>query len=487
MKHNRDRKYMQIGFTAFCVLAALLVLFYAIFHLDSIAGYIGILYSVLTPIIYAAILSYILWPIIRFLEKRVIYHVCALKNWNPNDKIRKIIRMVCIFITLLLFFTLIYGLIAMLVPEILNSITNIIDNSSRYINNIEKWMTNLLKNYPELEENSTLIFNTIVTRLETWLTNELLPKVNSLVVNFTSGFLGALVFLKNFLLGALISIYLLFGKETYIAHGKQFLYALFKMETANNIIRDLQYVDRTFGGFIGGKIIDSLIIGVLCYIGTMVLNLPYALLVSVVVGVTNVIPFFGPYIGAIPSIFLILLVNPVQSLYFAVFILVLQQFDGNFLGPKILGGSTGLSSFMVIVAILVGGGMFGIVGMFIGVPICAVICTVIRNALESKLERKNLPIEVEKYQNMDHLDSETLEPVLHPVEKERGYRELFSSYLQGIRQKYMPDPDTEEYMTEEDSSSIPEDAYNPETTYTPEKYETSHDIEEPVNTHQNEQ
>lgn len=474
MKHNSDKKYIQIGIVAFGVLAALLILYYAIFHLDSIAGYIGVLYNVLTPIVYAAILSYILWPIIRFLEKRVIYHVCALKNWNPNEKIRKIIRMICIVITLLLFFAVIYGLIAMLVPEIINSITNIINNSSRYINNIEKWMNNILKNYPELEENYTTIFNTVANKLETWLSNELLPKINSIVLNFTSGFLGALVFLKNFLLGALISIYLLYGKEKYIAHGKQLLYALFKMETANNIIRDLQFVDRTFGGFIGGKIIDSVIIGILCYIGTIILNLPYALLVSVVVGVTNVIPFFGPYIGAIPSVFLILLVNPVQSLYFAIFILVLQQFDGNFLGPKILGGSTGLSSFMVIVAILVGGGMFGIVGMFIGVPLCAVICTVIRNALAKKLEKKNLPSAVENYQNMDHLDEETLKPVLHPAEKERGYIELFSSYLQGIRQKYMPD--VEEHI-DMDDSEISEEILN---------FEKSHGIEEPVNTHQDE-
>lgn len=474
MKHNSDKKYIQIGIVAFGVLAALLILYYAIFHLDRIAGYIGVLYNVLTPIVYAAILSYILWPIIRFLEKRVIYHVCALRNWNPSEKIRKIIRMICIVITLLLFFAVIYGLIAMLVPEIINSITNIINNSSRYINNIEKWMNNILKNYPELEENYTTIFNTVANRLEMWLTNELLPKINSIVLNFTSGFLGALVFLKNFLLGALISIYLLYGKEKYIAHGKQLLYALFKMETANNIIRDLQFVDRTFGGFIGGKIIDSVIIGILCYIGTVILNLPYALLVSVVVGVTNVIPFFGPYIGAIPSVFLILLVNPVQSLYFAIFILVLQQFDGNFLGPKILGGSTGLSSFMVIVAILVGGGMFGIVGMFIGVPLCAVICTVIRNALAKKLEKKNLPSAVENYQNMDHLDEETLQPVLHPAEKERGYIELFSSYLQGIRQKYMPD--MEEHI-DMDDSEISEEILN---------FEKSHGIEEPVNTHQDE-
>ena len=245
--------------------------------------------------------------------------------------------------------------------------------------------------------------------------------------------MGALVFLKNFLIGAMISIYLLYGKESYVAQGKRLLYCLFSTQTTNNIIRDLQYVDKTFGGFIIGKVLDSLIIGILCYIGTTILNLPYALLVSVIVGVTNVIPFFGPYIGAVPSAVLILLVNPIQCIYFVIFILLLQQFDGNFLGPKILGGSTGLSSFMVIVAILVGGGLFGIFGMFVGVPACAIICTVIRNGIQSRLEKKKMPIDLESYRDIDHLDAKTLQPIA-PSAQKPGSDSAFKSYRK-IRSK----------------------------------------------------
>ena len=186
---------------------------------------------------------------------------------------------------------------------------------------------------------------------------------------------------------------------------------MFEPKTTNNIIRDLQYINNTFGGFIIGKLLDSLIIGIMCYIGATWLNFPYALLISVFVGITNVIPFFGPFIGAIPSAILILMVNPMQCLYFILFIFALQQFDGNFLGPFILGDSTGLSSFMVIVAILVGGGLFGVFGMFIGVPVCAIICTIFANAVRRRLDKKNLPTDVEFYKNMDHLDAETLEPV----------------------------------------------------------------------------
>lgn len=382
---------------------------------------------------YAAAISYVLWPLIRFMEKSIIYRICEKKNWKPSEKVRHGIRMICVIVTLLLFFFGIYGLLSMLIPELINSITNIIDNLPRYINNIEKWLTNLLKNYPELEENSSMIFSTVTARAETWLTNDLLPKINLLVASFSTGFMGALVFLKNFLIGAMISIYLLYGKESYVAQGKRLLYCLFSTQTTNNIIRDLQYVDKTFGGFIIGKVLDSLIIGILCYIGTTILNLPYALLVSVIVGVTNVIPFFGPYIGAVPSAVLILLVNPIQCIYFVIFILLLQQFDGNFLGPKILGGTTVLYSIMVIVAILVGGGLFGIFGMFVGVPACAIICTVIRNGIQSRLEKKKMPIDLESYRDIDHLDAKTLQPIA-PSAQKPGSDSAFKSYRK-IRSK----------------------------------------------------
>lgn len=433
MKNFLEKKYVQIGVTALCVIAASLLFYFGIFHTASITKGLKAIYNILTPIVYAAAISYVLWPLIRFMEKSIIYRICEKKNWKPSEKVRHGIRMICVIVTLLLFFFGIYGLLSMLIPELINSITNIIDNLPRYINNIEKWLTNLLKNYPELEENSSMIFSTVTARAETWLTNDLLPKINLLVASFSTGFMGALVFLKNFLIGAMISIYLLYGKESYVAQGKRLLYCLFSTQTTNNIIRDLQYVDKTFGGFIIGKVLDSLIIGILCYIGTTILNLPYALLVSVIVGVTNVIPFFGPYIGAVPSAVLILLVNPIQCIYFVIFILLLQQFDGNFLGPKILGGSTGLSSFMVIVAILVGGGLFGIFGMFVGVPACAIICTVIRNGIQSRLEKKKMPIDLESYRDIDHLDAKTLQPIA-PSAQKPGSDSAFKSYRK-IRSK----------------------------------------------------
>ena len=427
MKFRWDKKYLQWGLTAFCVIAASMLFYFGIFHMDSLKRGLNTIYTILTPIIYAAAISYILWPLIRFMEKKIIYPFCNFFRWAPSKKVKKVIRMFGVFSSLFFFFLIIYGLLSMLIPEIITSITNIIDSFPRYINNIQNWLSQLLKNYPELEESFTVIFSNVSAKAETWLTDDLLPQINSLVKNFSTSFIGILVFLKNFIIGAMISIYLLYGKENYVAHGKQLLYCLFKTETTNNIIRDLQFVDKTFGGFIVGKIMDSIIIGILCYLGTTLLNLPYALLVSVIVGVTNVIPFFGPYIGAIPSAFLILLVNPIQCIYFVIFILILQQFDGNFLGPKILGGSTGLSSFMVIVAILVGGGLFGIFGMFVGVPVFAVLCTVIRNLITRTLEKKHLPVNINSYHDMDHLDPKTLQPVFKPHTKPDP-KDVFTSY-----------------------------------------------------------
>lgn len=406
MKNFLEKKYVQIGVTAFCVIAASLLFYFGIFHTASITKGLKAIYNILTPIVYAAAISYVLWPLIRFMEKSIIYRICEKKNWKPSEKVRHGIRMICVIVTLLLFFFGIYGLLSMLIPELINSITNIIDNLPRYINNIEKWLTNLLKNYPELEENSSMIFSTVTARAETWLTNDLLPKINLLVASFSTGFMGALVFLKNFLIGAMISIYLLYGKESYVAQGKRLLYCLFSTQTTNNIIRDLQYVDKTFGGFIIGKVLDSLIIGILCYIGTTLLNLPYALLVSVIVGVTNVIPFFGPYIGAIPSAVLILLSDPKMGIYFIIFVFLLQQLDGNIIGPKILGDSTGLSAFWVVFSILFGGGMFGFVGMILGVPTFAVIYYIVKMLVNHQLENHTLPTDTGAYDQFGYVNNE---------------------------------------------------------------------------------
>jgi len=212
--------------------------------------------------------------------------------------------------------------------------------------------------------------------------------------------------LKNILIGVIVMVYLLNIKGTLSAQGKKIIYSIFPVKTANQAIDEIRFVHRVFGGFITGKILDSLIIGILCFVLLNAMKMPYTLLVSVIVGVTNVIPFFGPFIGAIPSAFLILLVSPIKCLYFLIFILLLQQFDGNILGPKILGQSTGLPSFWVLFSILLFGGLFGFVGMIIAVPTFAVIYSVVSRLVNRSLTKKDLSLKTADYFDLERIDED---------------------------------------------------------------------------------
>lgn len=314
---------------------------------------------------------------------------------------------------------MIYSLLAMIMPSILESIISIINDSPRYVQNIRHWLESLLKDNPEWQTTVFDYLNRYSPKIETFLNVEVLPQIKQLLQSLTTGVFGTLVFIKNLLIGLIISVYMMAGKEAFVTQSKMLVYAIFDTENANSIVTAFRFIHRTFGGFISGKIVDSIIIGILCYIGTSIIGTPYGLLVSVVVGVTNVIPFFGPYLGAIPSAFIILMVNPMHCLYFLIFILLLQQFDGNILGPKILGDSTGLSSFMVIVAILLFGGLMGIPGMIIGVPLWAVFMAGIKCFRNHELKKKAMPTEEAFYEDIAYINPETLKPIHfseeHPV------------------------------------------------------------------------
>ena len=407
MKFRWDKKYLYWGVTGFAVICASLLFYFGLFHMDVLWGKVHNLFTVLMPVVWGVIIAYLLTPIVNILEKKVFFSLLEHFHVELTKKKRVLIRYLGIFISLILACLAIYSLFAMIVPSIVESIISIVNDSPRYIQNIMNWLSSILRDNEELQ---TTVFNFIDNysfKVENWMNQQLLPQLRQILQQMTTGIFGAVLFVKNILIGAIISIYLMASKETYLSEGKMFIYAIFDTERANSIIKACRYTNRVFMGFISGKIIDSAIIGVLCYIITSILGTPYAVLVSVIVGVTNVIPFFGPYLGAIPSAFIILLVNPMQCLYFLIAILLLQQFDGNILGPKILGESTGLSSFMVIVAILLFGGFMGIPGMIIGVPVWAVICTGIRQLREHFLKEKHLPVEDELYMDIESIDPES--------------------------------------------------------------------------------
>ena len=305
----------------------------------------------------------------------------------------------------------------MILPQLIRSIMNIIYSFPHYVNVVENWLNSVVEKGWKLNPDMISQINQYSSRLQEYLTNTILPQMQSMMKNISASFLDLLVFLKNFLIGAIVSLYILADKEGFVAKAKMATYAVLPAKWATFLVHSMRFTHKTFGGFISGKILDSAIIGVLCYVGTSIIGTPYAILVSVIVGVTNVIPFFGPYLGAIPCILLILLVDPIQSLYFLIFILVLQQFDGNILGPKILGESTGLSSFMVIVAIMVGGGLFGVPGMIVGVPVFAVLNAAVWKLIGRSLDEKEMSADAEFYKDIDCVDPVSGKALPMPVKE----------------------------------------------------------------------
>ena len=397
MKLRWDNQHVRWGVTSFLVIAASMLFYYGVFHMKTLITGIQTFLGILTPIVYGVVIAFLLTPVLNFLEKKIIYPLLARKEVSVGKKGRKAIRWACVILCMFLFLALIYALIMMILPELIRSIMGLIYSFPAYVKVIQKWLQSFIEKW-NLNSDALDTLNQSITTAQDYLTTNILPQMQEMLKNISAGVFELINFLKNFLIGAIVSLYLMADKEGFIAKAKMLTYAIFNTQHANFIIHSMRFTNRTFIGFFSGKILDSAIIGVLCYIGMNFLNMPYILLISVIIGVTNVIPFFGPYLGAIPSIFL-------------------KQFDGNILGPKILGDSTGLSSFLVIVAILIGGGIFGIPGMIIGVPVFAVLYAALGRLVHISLIYKQVPDEEQKYTNIDCLDPETHEPVLFPAEE----------------------------------------------------------------------
>lgn len=396
-KHSFD---LHQAFTIMLVIGMGLIIFFALYRLDSITKAIANVQRILSPVIYGIGIAYVLNPMVGFFEEKIMNFLS--KKSDNQKKVRKVGRSAGIAIALAVTLAILFVLFSLVIPELIATIYGLIVAIPEQMAEFEKYITGLIDSNSQY----TAIIQTVVISVsdwfESWLKNDLLKQITGI----TTGILNAFNVIIDIVLGFIISVYVLSGKERCVSKSKRIVYAIFSTEKANEILNIARKSNYIFSGFISGKIIDSLIIGILCFIGTSILNMPYALLVSVIVGVTNVIPFFGPYIGAIPSAFLILLADPVKGLYFIIFIIVLQQIDGNIIGPKILGEFTGLSAFWVVFAILLGGGLFGFVGMLLGVPVFAVIYYIAGQVIEHLLVKKRLPIEEEPYENLHHIEAD---------------------------------------------------------------------------------
>lgn len=407
MKFNFEKKYILKGLTAFLVIAAAILLWYFIFHGENFNNNMVTLYNILLPIVDGFIIAYIMNPILNFIEKKWICNLYKKVFKKNPEKYKKSIRAISIILTGLFFIAIVYGVVVMIMSQLIPSIINIFDNFDTYTDNIYKWVNKLFEDNPDVAIFIKRNVSEYSQKLEDWFTKTILPQASELIKTVSLSIIQFIKLIFNFIIGFVISIYLLANKETFGAQAKKMTYAFFKTKTANNILAEVRYINKTFINFFIGKIIDSTIIGILCFIGTSILGTPYAALVSVVIGVTNIIPFFGPIIGAVPTALLVLIVDfstPLNCLYYVIFVLVLQQIDGNIIGPMILGESTGLSSFWIIFAITFFGGLWSVPGMFVGVPLFAVIYSGIRRFVYKKLEAKELPIGSDNYLNVGEID-----------------------------------------------------------------------------------
>jgi predicted PurR-regulated permease PerM len=330
---------------------------------------------------------------------------------NESPKRAKLLRFASILLTWALVMLLVYLLMVMLIPQLVESITVLINNAENYYNKVYEWVNGLFSGDSQVGSWLAKIFERYYDNALDFLQGKLLPWAQAMLTKLTggiwSGIWSVVSFLKNLIIGIIVSVYMLAMKERSAARCCKLLYGTLKEEQAKTIVRATRKVNSIFSGFVRGKLLDSLIIGILCFIGCSILKIPYTPLVSVFVGVTNIIPFFGPVIGAVPSAFLILLVDPLRCLYFVIFVIGLQQLDGNVIGPKILGDSTGISSFWVVVAILVGGGFFGLMGMFLGVPICACLQELVRFLVNRRLKKRDMPLDARTYVTRDKEPAES--------------------------------------------------------------------------------
>ena len=387
----------------------------ALNYMPGVLSAIGSLFSILSPFIWGLAITYILLPLVKSLQRGVFGALGKAIHKKKPEKAQRFARAMSVLLSEIIFLAIIVAIVYLIIPQLVSSITTIVENSSTYIANTTTWIEQLLSDNPEIEKYVLDVFNNVSEDLKNWLTNTVLPGIGNIAASVTTGIISVVKAVYNLVIGIIVSIYILGNIEGFSASAKKLMYTVFSVEAAEKLREGLNFTDKTFMGFINGKLLDSAIIGLICYIGCALLNIPYALLVSVIVGVTNVIPFFGPFIGAVPSALLILLVDPLKCLIFVIFIIVLQQLDGNVIGPKILGSSIGINGFWVMFSIILGGGLFGFWGMLLGVPVFVVIYTALGKLVTKKLVKRDLPTDTDEYMNIDHIDPVTREI----IEKEK--------------------------------------------------------------------
>lgn len=386
MKNDQKFKYLHMMLAGFGAISMSVLFFFLLYKMKSIKELLDWVVDILAPFVYGGIIAYLLRPLCNHIEE---FFQITLPG-----KLKRLSHVLGVVLSVAAGVLIIYALINMIAPQLYESVVSIWEVLPARIEAFIVWAEKSFGEDEELVNFVNSVYMEVYNSLDTWAEESLVPQITNLmggVGNIVTG-VGmsvwkVLLFLKNILIGFIVAVYLLSSRKRFARQGLLMVRGFFKPRWADLILNEIRFVDRMFSGFIEGKILDSAIIGVLCYIGCSIFHFPNALLVSVIVGVTNIIPFFGPFIGAAPATFLILIESPIKALWFVLFVLVLQQLDGNVIGPKILGDRTGLSSFWVLFSIVLFGGLWGLVGMVICVPLFAVIYDLLKKLVYKGLAK----------------------------------------------------------------------------------------------------
>lgn len=386
MKVEWNKKYTTIAIYAFLVISSSIIVYLMASQAEDLKIKFSGMIATMQPFIIGSAIAYIINFILNFYEK-VVFEFKYLNKLNR--KYRRGIGLLLSYLTAIIVISLFMQFV---LPQLVDSIVGLANNIPQYVNDASHVITEISEKFNLESKYMNMIvekWNELLNYIITLLTN-LIPVIGNFIMTLGSSIL-------NIIIGIIVSIYILIDKEKFIALSRKVTFSIFSAERSKRIVELAQRSNETFGKFLSGKILDSLIIGILTFIILTIFKMPYILLISVVIGITNIIPFFGPFFGAIPSVIIILCVSPIKALWFIGIILVIQQIDGNIIGPKILGDSIGISAFWILFSLLIFAKFLGLIGMIIGVPIFAIIYSIIKENVERRLKAKGLPVETEKY------------------------------------------------------------------------------------------
>lgn len=397
MKDDEMKKYLKIGITGAAILTSGILCAFVLFKMRVIIELLKGITGILKPFLYGAVIAYLLAPLCNKIEEKLFQTFP-----KANRKAKRFICFIAIVISLCVALAIVWMVIMLIIPQVWESVMKIIEMVPQKLTLVNNWVEHMLENQPELQAYFEEFSNQAESHINSLLNVDTIQKVQSIINSLSVQVFSVLGVLKNISLGFLISAYLLGSRKLFGAQAGLILHGVFSDKWARIIEEEIRYTDKMFNGFLVGKIIDSAIIGLLCFAGLSFMGFEAPAFIGVIIGITNIIPFFGPFIGAIPCGLLLLLENPMHCLYFIIFIFVLQQLDGNVIGPKILGNTTGVSSFWVLFSILLFGGMWGVVGMIIGVPLFAVIYDIIRKLVYRGLRKHKRESMITDYEEKYH-------------------------------------------------------------------------------------